>query len=69
MSDHVYKLIEITGTSTKSIDDAVAQAIKRAHKTIRKLGWFQVVETRGSIAKGRVEHWQVTLKVGFTLDA
>jgi len=69
MKDHVYKTVEITGTSTQSVEDAVATAIKRAHKTIRKLGWFQVVDTRGSIAKGKVEHWQVTLKIGFTLDA
>ncbi|HWA25267.1 MAG TPA: dodecin [Lacunisphaera sp.] len=68
MKDHVYKVIEITGTSTISMEDAVEGAIKRAHKTIRKLGWFQVVDTRGSIAKGKVEHWQVTLKIGFTLD-
>jgi flavin-binding protein dodecin len=68
MQNHVYKLIEITGTSTTSIEDAIERAIKRAHKSVRKLGWFQVVETRGNIAKGKVEHWQVTLKVGFTLE-
>jgi len=68
MKDHVYKLIEITGTSTISSDDAVARALKRAHKSIRNLAWFQVTETRGSIAKGKVQHWQVTLKVGFTLE-
>ena len=68
MKNHVYKLIEITGTSTISIDDAVARALKRAHKSIRNLAWFEVMETRGSIAKGKVEHWQVTLKVGFTLE-
>ena len=67
MKDHVYKLIELTGTSTTSIEDAVDKAIKRAHKTIKNLGWFQVVETRGSIAKGKVDHWQVTIKVGFTV--
>jgi hypothetical protein len=65
MKDHVYKLIELTGTSTTSIEDAVEQAIKRAHKTIKNLCWFQVVETRGNIGKGKVDHWQVTLKVGF----
>ncbi len=68
MKDHVYKLIEITGTSTTSIEDAVTRALKRAHKSIRNLAWFQVMETRGSIAKGKVQHWQVTLKVGFTLE-
>ena len=68
MKDHVYKLIELTGTSTTSIEDAVAKAIKRANKTIKNLGWFQVVETRGNINKGKVQHWQVTIKVGFTVE-
>ena len=68
MKDHVYKLIELTGTSTTSIEDAVGKAIKRARKTIKNLSWFQVVETRGSINKGKVDHWQVTLKVGFTVE-
>lgn len=68
MKDHVYKLIELTGTSTSSIEDAVAKAVQRAHKTIKNLGWFQVVETRGSVAKGKVQHWQVTLKVGFAVE-
>lgn len=67
MKDHVYKLIELTGTSTTSVEDAVGTAIKRAHRTIKDLGWFQVVETRGTIAKGKVQHWQVTIKVGFTV--
>ena len=65
--DHVYKLIELTGTSTVSIEDAVNRAIKRAHKTVRNLCWFQLVETRGNIDKGRVQHWQVTIKVGFAV--
>ena len=68
MKDHVYKLIELTGTSTTSIEVAVARAIQRAHKTIKNLCWFQVVETRGAIAKGKVDHWQVTIKVGFTVE-
>ena len=67
MKDPVYKLIELTGTSTDSIEDAVDKAIKRAHKTIKNLCWFQVVETRGNIDKGKVHQWQVTLKVGFTV--
>ena len=67
MKDHVYKLIELTGTSTKSVEDAVGVALRRAHRTIKNLGWFQVIETRGSIAKGKVQHWQVTIKVGFTV--
>jgi flavin-binding protein dodecin len=68
MKDHVYKLIELTGTSTTSIEDAVDRAIKRAHKTVKQLKWFQVVETRGNIDKGKVQHWQVTIKVGFTVE-
>jgi flavin-binding protein dodecin len=69
MKDHVYKLIELTGTSATSIEDAVDKAIKRAYKTVKNLCWFQVVETRGAIDKGKVEHWQVTIKVGFTVDS
>jgi hypothetical protein len=68
MKDPVYKLIELTGTSTTSIEDAVDKAIKRAHKTINNLRWFQVIETRGSIEKGKVHHWQVTVKIGFTVN-
>jgi len=68
MKDRVYKLIELTGTSTTSIEDAVAKAIKRAHKTVKQLCWFQVVETRGNIDKGQVDHWQVTIKVGFSVE-
>ena len=68
MKDNVYKLIELTGTSTTSVEDAVDKAIKRAHKTIKNLCWFQVVETRGHVEDGKVKHFQVTLKIGFTLD-
>jgi len=68
MKDHVYKLIELTGTSTTSMEDAVNKAIKRANKTIKNLCWFQVVETRGDIENGEVRHWQVTIKVGFTVE-
>ena len=68
MKDHVYKLIELTGTSTTSIEDAVDKAIRRAHKTVKNLSWFQVVETRGNIDKGKVQHWQVTIKVGFSVE-
>ena len=67
-ADHVYKLIELTGTSTTSMEDAVNRAIKRAHKTIKNLSWFQVVEARGNIDNGRVHHWQVTIKVGFSVE-
>jgi dodecin len=68
MKDPVYKLIELTGTSTVSIEDAVARGIKRAHKTIKNLCWFQVLETRGNIAKGKVYHWQATIKIGFAVE-
>ena len=68
MKDPVYKLIELTGTSNTSIADAVDKAIKRAHQTVKNLSWFQVMETRGNIAAGRVHHWQVTIKVGFTVE-
>ena len=68
MKDHVYKIIELTGTSTTSIEDAVGAAIQRAHKTIKNLCWFEVVETRGNIEKGKVHHWQVTVKVGFAVQ-
>lgn len=69
MKNHVYKILELTGTSPTSIEDAVNTAIARAHKTLEHIGWFQVVETRGSIDKGKVQHWQVTIKVGFTLES
>ena len=68
MSEHTYKHIELTGSSTKSSDDAVRNALAQAAKTVRNLHWFQVVETRGHIVDGQVAHWQVTLKVGFTLE-
>ena len=68
MSDHVYKIIELTGSSKKSFDDAVQNAIGKASKTMRNMQWFQVMETRGQIADGKVAYWQVTLKIGFTLE-
>jgi len=68
MKDPVYKQIELTGTSSTSIEDAVGNAIGRANQTVKHLSWFNVVETRGSIEKGKVLQWQVTLKVGFRLD-
>lgn len=69
MKDSIYQSIELTGTSTTSTEDAVNKAIHRAHQTAKHLCWFQVVETRGTIDKGRVRHWQVTVKVGFALEA
>jgi len=67
-SDHVYRVIEIVGTSEISISEAIDAAIARAHKTLRNLRWFEVARTSGHIANGKVEHYQVTLKVGFTME-
>lgn len=68
MSNHVYKSIELTGSSTQGIEDAVNTAIARAGDTVRNINWFEVTETRGHVRDGKVAHWQVTVKVGFTLD-
>jgi flavin-binding protein dodecin len=68
MSDHVYKLLELAGSSTTSIEDAVQNAIAKAHQSVRNIHWFTITETRGHVADGKVAHWQVTLKVGFTLE-
>lgn len=68
MNDHVYKSVELTGSSTTSSDDAVRSAIERASVSMRNIRWFQVLETRGHVENGRIAHWQVTLKVGFTID-
>lgn len=68
MSDHVYKSIELTGSSTVSSDEAIKNAIAKAETTLHNLRWFEVLDTRGHIDKGRIAHWQVTLKVGFSLD-
>lgn len=68
MTEHVYKKIEITGTSAVSSDEAIRNAITRAAKTVKNMRWFEVVETRGNIEDGKVSHWQVTVKVGFTLN-
>lgn len=68
MSDRVYKKIELTGTSTTSLEEAIENAIARAAKTVRKTRWFEVVETRGRVNDGKVAEWQVTVKVGFALE-
>jgi dodecin len=68
MSNHVYKLLELTGSSTTTIEDAVQNAIGKASKTVHNMQWFEVTETRGHIKDGKVAYWQVTLKIGFTLD-
>ncbi|ART49353.1 dodecin [Acidovorax carolinensis] len=68
MSKHVYKTLELTGSSPSGIEDAVSTAIAKASETVRNMQWFEVVETRGHIHEGKVAHWQVTIKVGFTLE-
>ena len=68
MSDHVYKVIEVVGSSAKSSDDAIQQAISKSGKSLRNMDWFEVVETRGHIVDAKVAHYQVTIKVGFRLD-
>ena len=68
MAEHVYKKIEIVGSSPNGMEEAVHNALSRASKTIRNMRWFEVTETRGYIDDGKIEHWQVTLKIGFTLE-
>jgi len=68
MSSHVYKTLELTGSSPTDIEDAVQTAIAKAHETVRNIQWFNVTETRGHVVDGKVAHWQVTLKIGFTLE-
>ena len=68
MPDHVYKTIELVGSSSKGMEEAVQKAIAKAAETVRNLRWFEVLDTRGHIEKGRVAHWQVTVKLGFTLE-
>lgn len=67
MPDHIYKKIELTGSSAISMQAAIENAISKASKTIHDMRWFEVVETRGHIADGKVAHWQVTIKIGFSL--
>ena len=68
MSEHVYKHIELTGSSKTSVQDAIENAVNRAGKTLRGMQWFEVTDTRGHIEDGKVAWWQVTIKVGFTLE-
>jgi len=68
MSDNTYKILEIVGSSTKSIEDAIRGAVAKANETVRNMNWFEVIETRGHIENGEVAHFQVTLKIGFTLE-
>lgn len=69
MEAHIYKKIEIVGTSDKSSDDAIQNALEKASRSIHNLRWFEVMETRGNIEDGQVAMWQVTIKVGFTMNA
>jgi len=68
MSNHVYKLVEICGTSAQGTDEAIRNAVETAAKTIRHIDWFEVIDTRGHVADGKVAHFQVTLKIGFRLE-
>ena len=68
MHDHVYKVIDLVGSSETSIEDAINTAITRAAETVRNLRWFEVVQTRGHVENGKISHYQVTLKVGFTME-
>lgn len=68
MSDHIYKKIELVGSSREGIEQAVHNAVERAGKTLRQMRWFEVTETRGHIVEGKIDHWQVTIKAGFTLE-
>jgi len=67
MEDHIYRVIQIVGSSETSVDDAIRRAVARASQTLRNLRWFEVVETRGHIDGGKIQHYQVTLKIGFTI--
>lgn len=69
MTDHVYKLLELVGSSTVSSDEAIRNAIDMAAKTVRRIDWFEVVSTRGHVVDGKIGHFQVTLKVGFRLES
>jgi hypothetical protein len=69
MSDNVYKIIELVGSSVSGIEDAVQNAVARASATVRDIRWFEVVSTRGHVEEGRVAHYQVTVRIGFTLEA
>jgi flavin-binding protein dodecin len=68
MSDHVYKTVEVTGSSTEGSDDAIRKAVAKASQSLRRLEWFTVEEVRGHLQDGAVAHWQVTVKIGFRLE-
>lgn len=68
MSNHVYKIVELAGSSPEGVQQAIENAVAQAAKSLRHLRWFEVVETRGQIEEGKIAHWQVVLKVGFTVE-
>ena len=68
MADHVYKIVELTGSSATGMEDAIQNAVTRAALTVRNMRWFEVTDTRGHIEDNAIAHWQVTIKVGFTLE-
>ncbi len=68
MSDHVYKILELTGSSSVGIEDAVQKAVARAAETVRNMRWLQVTDTRAHVENNKIAHWQVTVKIGFTLE-
>lgn len=68
MSEHTYRLVEVVGSSPDGVDQAIRNAVEDAAKTLRNIHWFQVVETRGHVEEGKIKHFQVTVKLGFTLD-
>jgi len=68
MADHIYKQIELTGSSPDSMEQAMRNAVERAGKSLNNLRWFEMTDCRGHIEGGKVAHWQVTVKIGFTLD-
>ena len=68
MTNHVYKSLELTGSSTTSSDDAIRVAIEKASESVRDIRWFEVLDTRGHVEGGKIAHWQVTVKIGFAVD-
>ena len=68
MPDHIYKHIELTGSSKNSIEEAIQNAVVKANESVRNMRWFQMIDLRGHLDNGNVSHWQVTIKIGFTLE-
>jgi flavin-binding protein dodecin len=68
MPDHIYKHIELTGSSKNSIEEAIQNAVVKANESVRNMRWFQMIDLRGHLDNGKVSHWQVTIKIGFTLE-